>query len=63
MGATDDFNPLHTVVGFGASSERDKFRLVRSEDDWYAGLTVSLCLAVGFLLVVGLVAWRVIFKG
>ena len=61
MGATDDFNPLHTVVGFGASAERDKLRLVKSDRAWADSVTLCLCLAGGVFLVAGLVAWRVIF--
>ena len=67
MGATDDFHPLHQMVGFGASAERDKLRLVKTDENWQDAVVVVLCIVgvAGLIALIPLVrvAWRAIFKG
>lgn len=61
MGSYDEYHPLHRTVGFGASAERDKLRLVKTEENWQDAVTVILCIAGVCLLIAGVAVARAIF--
>lgn len=55
MGAYDEFHPLRDAVGFGAETDRNKLRLVKTEENWQDAVVVFWC-GVGVFVFLAVVA-------